>query len=125
MPLALVRASLQLPYSILYPTFDSRCEPVSKTTEENEKFKEGDIDDAHEEGEGDYEGEGEDIDISGRMLAYEQIQGGLTTYTTFPLTLIFCAPHSVFTSSGIARYLLSPIKTGLSIIPTATSDIKT
>ena len=69
MPLALVRASLQLPYSILYPTFDSWCEPVSKTTEENEKFKESDINNAHKKREGDYEGKGEDVYVSGGMLA--------------------------------------------------------
>jgi hypothetical protein len=42
---------------------------VSKTTEENEEFKESDIDNAHKKREGDYEGEGEDVYVSGGMLA--------------------------------------------------------
>jgi hypothetical protein len=62
---ALVRATLHLPHSILYPAFDAWTELAAEAGKVNEKLEERDVDEHSGERQGKDEDEAEEVDVAG------------------------------------------------------------
>jgi hypothetical protein len=65
MTFTFVSSALELPYSILCPAGDTGAECATEASEVDEEFQKCDVDDCDEDGEGDDEGETEDVDVAG------------------------------------------------------------